>query len=182
VSDFIKPGGYFIGTCYDGEKIFQMLEDVDEEDSKDIFVGSKKIWSVIKKYDNTEFSQTLGLKIGVYQETINKVFDEYLVDFKYLIELLERYGFKLDTESKLPIPPIGDFASLYKKMRVTDTRITMTEEESQISFLNNYFIFRKYQNVDTDKVHAFYTQEKAKEEFNISTPIRLNKKIVLKDK
>jgi SAM-dependent methyltransferase len=178
VSDLIKPGGYFIGTCYDGVKIFKMLEDVEENDSKDIFVGSKKIWSVIKKYDNSEFSP-LGLKIGVYQETINKVFDEYLVNFDYLVELLERYGFKLNSPT---IPPLGDFKALYKKMRTTDTRITMTEEESQISFLNNYFIFKKYQNVDTDQVHQFYTQDKEMPTTNISVPIRLNKKIVLKAK
>ena len=183
VSDFIKPGGYFIGTCYDGAKIFRMLEDVEENDSKDIFVGSKKIWSVVKKYDNTVFSKTLGLKIGVYQETINKVFDEYLVDFEYLIEIIERYGFKLNPRSD--IPPMGDFSGLYKKMRETDKgdkRITMTPEESQISFLNNYFIFKKVQNVDTDMVHQFYTQDKEMPANSIGIPIRLNKKIVLKAK
>ena len=179
VSDLIKPGGYFVGTCYDGSKIFKMLEDVEENDSKDIFVGSKKIWSVIKKYDNTHFSQTLGLKIGVYQETINKVFDEYLVDFAYLVEILERYGFKLSSPIET-VKPLGDFGSLYKKMRVTDGRITMTEEESQISFLNNYFIFKKFQNVDTDQVHQFYTQDKDEPKDAISRPIRLNKKIILK--
>ena len=178
VSDLIKPGGYFVGTCYDGSKIFKMLEDVEENDSKDIFVGTKKIWSVIKKYDNSEFLP-LGLKIGVYQETINKVFDEYLVNFDYLIELLERYGFKLNSPT---IPPLGDFGSLYKKMRQTDTRITMTDEESQISFLNNYFIFRKYQNVDTDQVHQFYTQDVEIPKNSIGHPVRLNKKIVLKAK
>ena len=181
VSDLIKPGGYFIGTCYDGSRLFDMLEDVEENDSKDIFVGSKKIWSVIKKYDNTKFSETLGLKIGVYQETINKVFDEYLVDFKYLIELLERYGFKLSSPIE-SVKPLSDFSTLYKKMRATNTDITMTEEESQISFLNNYFIFKKFQNVDTEQVHQFYTQDKEVPANSISIPIRLNKKIVLKDK
>jgi hypothetical protein len=156
-----------------------MLEDSEENDSKDIFVGSKKIWSVIKKYDNSVFSKTLGLKIGVYQETINKVFDEYLVDFDYLVELLERYGFKLNSPDPA-LSPLGDFSTLYKKMRKTDSRITMTEEESQISFLNNYFIFKKFQNVDTDQVHQFYTQEVETSTTMISIPIRLNKKIVLK--
>ena len=181
VSDLVKPGGYFTGTCYDGSKIFRLLEDVEENDSKDIFVGSKKIWSVIKKYDNSVFSETLGLKIGVYQETINKVFDEYLVDFKYLIELLQQYGFRLDSPVET-IPPIGEFNSLYKKMRAVDEKITMTDEECQISFLNNYFIFKKFQNVDTDKVHEFHTREKVMSTDSISVPIRLNKKIILKGK
>jgi hypothetical protein len=58
----------------------------------------------------------------------------------------------------------------------------MTEEESQISFLNNYFIFKKFQNVDTDMVHQFYTQDKELPAKSIGIPIRLNKKIVLKAK
>ena len=178
VSDLIKPGGYFIGTCYDGAKIFEMLKDVEENDSKDIFVGTKKIWSVIKKYETIHFSKKLGLKIGVYQETINKVFDEYLVDFEYLIELLERYGFRLSTQPD--IAPLGDFGTLYKRMQKTDPKIKMTQEESQISFLNNYFIFKKYQNVDTDQVHQYYTQDKEMPTNPIGIPVRLNKKIILK--
>ena len=183
VSDLVKPGGYFIGTCYDGSKIFSMLDDVEENESKDIFVGSKKIWSVIKKYDNTEFRDTLGLKIGVYQETINKVFDEYLVDFRYLVELMERYGFTLNSPVA-EINPLGDFSTLYKKMQKDKTmkQITMTEEESQISFLNNYFIFKKLHNVDTAQVHQFYTQDQTVNTKSIGVPIRLNKKIILKAK
>jgi SAM-dependent methyltransferase len=179
VSDLVKPGGYFTGTCYDGSKIFKLLEDVEENDSKDIFVGSKKIWSVIKKYDNTLFPETLGLKIGVYQETINKVFDEYLVDFRYLIQLLEQYGFRLESPVET-IPPIGEFNMLYKKMRAVDQTITMTEEECQISFLNNYFIFKKVQNVDTAKVHEFHTRDQVVSTDSISVPVRLFKKIILK--
>jgi hypothetical protein len=102
-------------------------------------------------------------------------------DFKYLIELLEQYGFRLSSPIET-VKPLGDFGSLYKKMRLTDTKITMTEEESQISFLNNYFIFRKFQNVDTEKVHQFYTQDKELPTQSIGIPVRLNKKIVLKDK
>ena len=183
VSDLVKPGGYFIGTCYDGSKIFSMLDDVEENESKDIFVGSKKIWSVIKKYDNVEFRDTLGLKIGVYQETINKVFDEYLVDFRYLVELMERYGFVLNSPVA-EINPLGDFSTLYKKMQKDTTikKITMTEEESQISFLNNYFIFKKLHNVDTSQVHQFYTQDQEVKTKSIGVPIRLNKKIILKAK
>ena len=104
-----------------------MLDEVEENDSKDIFVGTKKIWSVVKKYDNTVFNKTLGLKIGVYQETINKVFDEYLVDFEYLVELIERYGFKLSSPDS-SVTPLGDFSSLYKKM------IKMNDKGNKKSF------------------------------------------------
>ena len=178
-SDLIKVGGYFIGTCYDGSKMFKLLEKSEMNESKEIYVGDKKIWSVIKKYDSIEFKDDescLGLKIGVYQETINKVFDEYLVNFKYLIEMLNQYGFVLSTPCDLE--PIADFSYLYKKM--SDKRIVMTDEEKQISFLNNYFIFRKNRSVDTTAVHTIYTKEPDDIKVTITKPVRLNKKIVLK--
>jgi hypothetical protein len=99
----------------------------------------------------------------------------------YIIELLEQYGFRLSSPIE-SVKPLSDFSTLYKKMRATDQKITMTEEESQISFLNNYFIFKKIQNVDTERVHQFYTQDKEIPATSIGVPIRLNKKIVLKDK
>jgi hypothetical protein len=181
VSDLVKVNGYFVGTCYDGAKIFRMLEDTDENDTKDIYVDGKKIWSVIKKYDNVDFDDSLGYKIGVYQETINKVFDEYLVNFRLLIELLQQYGFELASPNELP--PIGDFSDLYKRMQKDRTyKIEMSEEEKQISFLNNYFIFKKIRSVDTDMVHQHFTQEREEPKFMISRPIRMNKKIVLQPK
>jgi hypothetical protein len=181
VSDLVKVNGYFVGTCYDGAKIFRMLEDTDENDTKDIYVDGKKIWSVIKKYDNVEFDDSLGYKIGVYQETINKVFDEYLVNFRLLIEVLQQYGFELASPNELP--PIGDFSDLYRRMKTDRTyKIEMSEEEKQISFLNNYFMFKKIRSVDTDMVHQHFTQEREEPKFMISRPIRMNKKIVLQTK
>uniref|UniRef100_A0A6C0ET86 mRNA cap 0 methyltransferase domain-containing protein n=1 Tax=viral metagenome TaxID=1070528 RepID=A0A6C0ET86_9ZZZZ len=180
-SDLIKVGGYFIGTCYDGTKIFKMLEETEIEGDKEIFVGDKKIWSVVKKYDNIEFQDNedcLGLMIGVFQETINKVFDEYLVNFKYLIKMLQQYGFELNTPNEME--PIADFGHLYKKMMSIGAKYVMSEEESQISFLNNYFIFKKLRTVDTNAVHQFYTKEQEKDLTSISRPVRLNKKIILK--
>ena len=56
----------------------------------------------------------------------------------------------------------------------------MTEEECQISFLNNYFIFKKNRNVDTEKVHEFYTRDEVMSTDSISVPVRLFKKIILK--
>ena len=80
-ADTIKVGGYFIGTCYDGSKIFNALKDVKEgekielyksEECKDQKTSSlsqmKKIWSITKKYDRESFpadETSLGLTIGV---------------------------------------------------------------------------------------------------------------------
>ena len=35
---------------------------------------------------------SLGYAIGVYQESINKTFKEYLVNFNYFVRMMENYG------------------------------------------------------------------------------------------
>jgi hypothetical protein len=157
--------GYFIGTCYDGQKIFNMLNSTNVDDALSIFKNSKKIWQITKKYDNPEFKDdetSLGYAIDIYQETINKTFREYLVNFKYFIHIMEKNGFVLLTETEykqLNLPnSYGSFEQLYNFM-TTDLKKnnhllkkigianTLSDEEKQISFLNNYFVFKKIRNV-----------------------------------
>ena len=47
----------------------------------------------IYRYEFADDETSLGYAIDVYQETINKTFREYLVNFEYLTNLMEDYGF-----------------------------------------------------------------------------------------
>ena len=160
--------GYFIGTCYDGSKIFNMLNSLNADESISIFKNEKKIWELTKKYDAKEFNDdesSLGYAINVYQETINKTFKEYLVNYKYLVRIMENNGFVLlnETEYKqLNLPgSMGNFEQLYNFMNTEiksnnyllkklGNSAQLSTEEKQISFLNNYFIFKKIRNVEYD--------------------------------
>jgi hypothetical protein len=105
VAECTKLGGYFIGTCFDGTRIFQALSRLESGDEICVLSGGgggggdpQKIWSARKKYHQTEFepdSSSIGYEIEVYQDTINKATREYLVNFDYLTQLLENYGFDL---------------------------------------------------------------------------------------
>ena len=113
VSEVTKEGGYFIGSCYDGNKMFNMLKNIETNKSKVIFAeditntsdsDKKKIWEVTKKYDNDEFLDNetcVGYAIDVFQESINKTIREYLVNFTYLTRILENYGFVPITSDEL---------------------------------------------------------------------------------
>jgi SAM-dependent methyltransferase len=108
-SECTKLGGYFIGTCFDGARIFQALARMETGDENTVLSGGgggsggsdpQKMWSVRKKYHQTEFepdSSSIGYEIEVYQDSINKATREYLVNFDYLTQLLENYGFDLVT-------------------------------------------------------------------------------------
>ena len=176
VSDLTQTGGYFIGTCYDGELLFDKLKDYDTGGSSELYIDEKKIWGATKQYNEAEFTKDscLGYTVSIYQESINNVIDEYLVHFPYLIEVLQAYGFVLESPNP-EIPPFASFELMYKK-----SKFKMSKEEQYISFLNKYFIFKKVRHVNTTYVHQQYLKGEEETNFNIGTPEKLGKKIILK--
>jgi hypothetical protein len=171
-----RLNGYFIGTCYDGQTVFQMLSKKSKEEGITIMSNDAKIFEIIKMYDETGFpddEMSLGYAINVYQETINQYIREFLVNFKYLIRIMENYGFVLvdkNEAKKMGLPDsTGMFAELYNAME-SELKTThgntgkygkanlMTPEEKRISFMNRYFVFKKVRNdVDYSKLAKFIT-------------------------
>ena len=170
VAECTKLGGYFIGTSYDGKKIFQLLKGKKRGESIDIYQNKTKIWEIRKEYDENEFdddASSLGFQIDVYQESINKMFAEYLVNYDYLARVMENYGFRLITREEAKELGLqegsGMFSELYqmlqeevkknqsKKYRVGDA-LKMTPNEKKISFLNRYFVYKKIRHVNAEKV------------------------------
>lgn len=210
VSENCKEGGYFIGTSYDGRHIFNALEDKGIGESIQEYNDDKKIWEIKKAYDQENFdndSSSLGLAIDVYQETINKVFREYLVNYDYLTILLQSYGFELiskEEANKLGIPnSSGMFSELYTDMkqdiereksmrrkmkRSTELEIgTATEldddpKQRRISFLNRYFIYKKVANVNAEQVKLSilgksYVSEEKQEKKETETTSEIAKEV-----
>jgi hypothetical protein len=166
--------GYFVGTCYDGLLVHLILKDMDVGESKELYIGDRKIWSVTKQYNEEDFTKEscLGYTISVFQESINQMIDEYLVNFPYLIEVMGAYGFVLESPIK-DMPPLASFEREYSK-----TRFKMTQEEQVVSFLNKYFIFKKVRNVNTAQVHHGFTSGENRE-FMVGAPEKLGVKVVL---
>lgn len=170
VSQCCKVGGYFIGTSYDGRKVFQHLEEKKIGESIHIIKDQVKMWEIKKEYSAKKFennSNSVGFKINVYQESINKMFPEYLVNYQYLTELMENFGFVLPSREEaqeLGLPnAMGNFNEMFDLMEelVRDRRLKkndvgkallMSPNEKKISFLNKYFIFKKVRDVDARQV------------------------------
>ena len=170
VAECTKINGYFIGTCYDGKTVFKLLQHKNKDESITIMKNDRKIYEVTKMYDQTGFpdeDMSLGYAINVYQESINQVFREYLVNFEYLIRIMDDYGFMLVTkEEAIPMglpDGSGMFSELYSAMeeelkqnpkRKSDygNSSYMSPEEKQISFMNRYFVFKKVRSIDVKKM------------------------------
>jgi hypothetical protein len=175
VSECCKVGGYFIGTSYDGRAVFRKLEG--KKIGESIFINNNgvKMWDIKKQYDGDEFPNnisSLGYRVDVYQESINKTFPEYLVNYEYLISIIENYGFVLlerDEARSLGLPEsIGNFDQLFyemqsqikhRRIRPSDVQSApdMTPDEKKISFLNKYFIFKKVRDVNAEEVSRVLT-------------------------
>jgi hypothetical protein len=200
VSECCKVGGYFIGTSYDGRKVFRELESKSQGEGISINKGGVKMWSITKDYPNEEFSNDvscLGYEITVFQESINKPFVEYLVNFDYLTRIISNYGFILlerDEARELGLPDsMGNFDQLYYDMesqlklrRIRKSDIgwanRMSSEEKRISFLNKYFIFKKVRDVNAEDVSRTLTEINPVQEEIESQSDRVLAKVLLKPK
>ena len=153
----IAINGLFIGTCYNGKKIFDLLKNnknlnfYDDDDNL--------ILNINKKYGYDYFIDnisSLGYSIEIFQDSINKSTIEYLVNFDFFIRIMENYGFKLkkQTDNKFFKTSIDSFESIYNTINDLPqySYLNLTKNEQNISFLNYYFIFEKISNVNTNDV------------------------------
>jgi SAM-dependent methyltransferase len=158
INGSLKPGGYFVGTSLDGLLVDSMFKSRNTDIIEGKTIG-RTLWQIEKKYtryDTNDYNNNYGLKIKVYMETINKPFEEYLVDYELLKYELAKYNILPLTENdckKLNISQssTGTFKELFHEMENSDikTKFTesakqMTEEQKEYSFMNRWFIFKKY--------------------------------------
>lgn len=159
VNQLLKPGGYFIGTCFDGHLVEHALEGVQKGGAITGTKDGRRVWAIRKEYDKFESKRT-GHKISVYFETINQFIDEYLVDFGRLQDELKQYGISVLTPRECAALKLqeshGNFRRLFANLQnVWETEqfnnppmwlkraIGMQETEKTFSFLNMWFVFRK---------------------------------------
>ena len=167
VCECTAVGGYFIGTTYDGATMFDALKPYEAGDGIAVLHNGKRVWQVTKAYAADEFPDDetcVGYAIDVYQESINKTFREYLVNFNYLKRLMANFGFEVvpreDALKDLGLPDgTGMFEQLYQQMmaRLKQTPASacdfgdapdMRDYERRISFYNRYFVFKKVRAID----------------------------------
>ena len=176
ISECTKLNGYFIGTAYDGKLVFNMLKKVKTGESVEIIEDGKKIWEIVKGYGSDRFyddSSCIGYRIDVFQESINQLISEYLINFDYFTRVIENYGFKLvnrDQAKHMGLPDgTGLFSDLFTNMEMEikankyiakdyKNAINLTSYEKKISFLNRYFVYKKIREVNADKVQLDFDE------------------------
>jgi len=172
VNTFLKPGGYMIITCFDGDKVMKFLDD---QKKKTVYYttkeGEKEIFfEVIKNFKNIGKDRGLGYAIDVNNAMISEegvyiteylVFKDFLVrefDKKCNMELIETETFEniyninrhflksmIDVEENLKTRDF--FKSIYSFYNMDDN---VNKASFEMTRLNRIYIFKKKENAPND--------------------------------
>ena len=177
VAECTQLNGYFVGTCFDGSTLFEQLKPMAKFEEYSVKIGDQTIFSVEKQYnmsiEELPVDETsVGKPINVFLESIGQPIIEYLVQFEYLVRLMENYGFQLvekDEAKSMGFPDgSGRFDLMFKMMQqeqkkaemagekelFTREAIYMSPEEKAVSFLYRYFIFKKVRELSSETIKA----------------------------
>lgn len=142
VVENIRPGGIFMFNSLNGKRVHEFMKSREfyrarlESDP----VSKPSLWEIRKQYTVENPKNTLpddetclGKKISVYVESINNVFEEYLVNYEYLETYLREKGFEKVEQRDFEDIHVADYLQKYP----------MTRFEREYSYLHSFAVYRK---------------------------------------
>jgi SAM-dependent methyltransferase len=167
LSETVKIGGLFIGCCFDGDKVFNLLRGIDRGRSKSGTIGETPVWTITKDYDREELlpdDESIGLAIDVEFISIGTTHKEYLVPFELLKKKLKAIGFELLEKKDLDDfglnASTNTFNVSYEMTQGDNSRggkkgkkmYSMPDAVKEFSFLNRWFIFKRMGEVGVSEI------------------------------
>lgn len=150
LSETVKVGGLFIGCCFDGDRVFNLLRNVEKGHSKGGKLNDVPIWSITKDYDKEELTpddDSLGLAINVEFISIGNAHIEYIMPFELLKKKLATIGFELLDKKDLMDMGLNSstntFDVSYEMATKSKKTYNMEDVVKEFSFLNRWFIFKR---------------------------------------
>ena len=125
----LRPGGVFIASCFDGDRIAHALENAADGTIEGVTSGGAVAWQISRKY-NGSFVGGTGAAIDVFIETINQTVREYLVSSRTLEARLQQVGVR-----KVSATPFSSWFA--------DSPAPLSDLERRLSSFNTAFVFRR---------------------------------------
>jgi SAM-dependent methyltransferase len=121
VDEILKPGGIFIFTCFNGPRVFKLLEKIDFQSTFDIYETESLKYSIKKLYKTntmTDYNQKIGV---IHPFSAGEYYDEYLVNIPMVIQAFCDADFELRQNGSFS-DWIGKFKTFNPKVaaRLTD--------------------------------------------------------------
>lgn len=131
---FLKPNGRFIFTCFDGQRVFNLLQTTDTITWKE---GSVVKYSIQRRYQSNQLTD-LGQKVGVILPFTNRqYYDEYLVNLQTLTFMLSKLGFQKELSDSF-----GALLPKFKKVNAKEYQ-NLSEQDKEFVSLYSYNVFIK---------------------------------------
>ena len=149
VADCLKVGGYFVGCCFDGGSVFELLREVKTGDSHVGKQGEETIWTIRKDYEGTELPTTddgFGKAITVEFASIGLPHQEYLMPWDLLVAKMDTIGCELvkDPVNELGLKTSTNlFSASYEMTKDRKYGLEKFPAIQQFSFMNRWFIFKR---------------------------------------
>jgi SAM-dependent methyltransferase len=133
VNKMLRQGGYFIITCFNGQRVHDLLK----QNGGGITLNKNGIDTfTIKQLYTSDTLNSTGQKISVYVESLGGEYDEYLVNFDYLISVFKGFDVEIHT-------PFADYLKSAIKSKNGTMISKMSEAETTFSLLNDVLVLRK---------------------------------------
>jgi len=158
LAETVKVGGYFVGCCFDGDKVVSLLQDLPTDGVRRGNEGASDIWSITKKYDAEmtvlpATDESLGKAIDVSFISIGETYREYLVSFQYFVRRMGEIGMELLNAAELAamgmVSSTNLFSTSHEMATASGRNYAMSAVIRTFSFLNRWFIFRRRSTAST---------------------------------
>lgn len=141
VKYYLKPNGRFLFTCFDGDKIYELLKENNQWDIRENDILK---YSIIKNYKSNNFVD-VGQEVGVLLPFSNKqYYNEYLVNINYLVKLFSKYDINMELSESFEI--------LLEKFKKANSKVynQLTENDKIFVSLYSMNIFKNGKNNNSD--------------------------------
>ncbi|KIY67719.1 guanine-N(7)-methyltransferase [Cylindrobasidium torrendii FP15055 ss-10] len=142
VSEYLRPGGAFIGTIPNAESLLDRLDELPD-DAQDLEFGND-VYKI--KFDERQHEGLYGHKYSFFlQDAVDDV-PEYLVHWTPFVKLAEEYGLRLVYRSEFhsvyqEFQEEKEFADLLVRMKVINAEGESAMDEDQWEAANIYIAF-----------------------------------------
>jgi hypothetical protein len=174
LSETVKIGGLFIGCCFDGDKVFNLLRGIEKGRSKVGKIEDTPVWTITKDYDKEELlpdDDSIGLAIDVEFISIGTTHKEYLVPFELLKKKLKAIGFELLDKKDLTDLGLNSstntFDVSYEMAQKSKKVYNMSDAVKEFSFLNRWFIFKRVGEIGVSDIPKITLPEVLEESTSI---------------
>ena len=163
----LKPGGYFVGSCFDGQKLWDRLQGshkIEMSHQGQILCRITRKYALETATFGDEDPNCVGHAVDVYMNSINKTHREYLVNFPYFCKRLREHNIVPDPNFRERsgmgyegatgtlgfaniATSLSTSQSLFSERDVKFIKNTVAmmnkTECSEISYLNSAFVFKR---------------------------------------